>query len=241
MNEFVYRLFKKNDVKSFYRESKKVDYFVLLTEQMKDRFPNKPYTVVECIADPKVANYETGKVPLKKSIVYTGTIHNHYGLSELIQSMEYIEEEGVEIVICGDGPMREQLIEIALTNSRVKYLGNVSQEDAIAIQRDATILINPRDNDGEYTKFSFPSKTLEYMLAAKPVLCHKLDGIPDEYDDYLFYLESNEPKHIAKRILEIINLSDAQRVEIGEKARDFAVEQKSYLVQTKKIIKLLKL
>ena len=164
---------------------------------------------------------------------------NHYGLTELIQSLEYIDEEGVKIVICGDGPMREQLTEIALTNPRVKYLGNVSREDAIAIQRDATILINPRGNDGEYTKFSFPSKTLEYMLATKPVLCHKLDGIPDEYDDYLFYLESNEPKHIAKRILEIINLSDAQRVEIGEKARDFVVKQKNYLVQTKKIIKLL--
>ena len=30
------------------------------------------------------------------------------------------------------------------------------------------------------------------MLAGKPVIAYKLPGIPDEYDDYLLYIECKE-------------------------------------------------
>ena len=64
-------------------------------------------------------------------------------------------------------------------------MGQVSLNEARALQKTADVLVNPRLNEGEYTKYSFPSKTMEYLSTGRPVVCYKLDGIPDEYDKHL--------------------------------------------------------
>ena len=38
--------------------------------------------------------------------------------------------------------------------------------------------VNPRQNNEEFTKYSFPSKTMEYLASGVPVVAYKLDGIP---------------------------------------------------------------
>mgnify|MGYP003303651866 CR=1 FL=1 len=43
------------------------------------------------------------------------------------------------------------------------FTGKIDRSQVLALQRSATVLVNPRRNNEEYTKYSFPSKTMEYL------------------------------------------------------------------------------
>ena len=104
------------------------------------------------------------------------------------------------------------------------------------MQRQATVLVNPRTSEGEYTKYSFPSKTMEYLLSGKPTIINRLPGIPEEYYDYVFTPEDESIEALAECISNVLsldkNILDA-RVEAG---RNFIISQKNSVSQTKRII-----
>jgi glycosyltransferase involved in cell wall biosynthesis len=240
MNEFFYRLFKGFDVKEFYKAARNIDYFVFLTDKMKDRFSHDfKYTVVEAICDPNLANYEPSKETKEKVILYSGSIMREYGILQLVESFRFIDSRNIKLLICGDGNAKEDIVKASSNDARIQYLGCLSREKVLKLQRMATVLVNPRGRGCAFTEYSFPSKTLEYMLAAKPVICCKLKGIPDDYDNYLIYVNDNTPYSIANRIIEVCSMSVKKRCELGCRARDFVVSEKNYLVQTQKIIELI--
>ena len=57
--------------------------------------------------------------------------------------------------------------------------------------------VNPRPGAADFTRYSFPSKTLEYLDAGKPVLAYRNDGIPPEYDEHLLYISDPGPVAMA--------------------------------------------
>jgi hypothetical protein len=52
----------------------------------------------------------------------------------------------------------------------------------------ADVLVNPRPNNEEYTKYSFPSKNIEYLMTGKPVVGYMLDGMPPIYKEFMFVI-----------------------------------------------------
>ena len=94
------------------------------------------------------------------------------------------------------------------------------------------------DPDDEYTKYSFPSKTFEYMVSGTPMISTDLEGIPDEYKKYMFMVDYSDEK-IVDKIYEILNLDDTFLEEFGKKAREFVLNEKNPCVQVKKINKFL--
>ena len=106
----------------------------------------------------------------------------------------------------------------------------------MALQKNAVVLINPRQNNEEFTKYSFPSKNLEYLSSGVPLIAYKLDGIPNEYDDYIIYPENDSVYSLSDTITNICNLTKEERKAIGLKAKKFVLENKNNKVQAKKII-----
>ena len=107
------------------------------------------------------------------------------------------------------------------------------------MQGEATVLINPRQNNGEYTKYSFPSKTIEYLASATPLIAYKLDGIPDEYDDYIEYVEGNSVDDLKNKIIDICEMDRDKLIIKGNKNRNFIINNKNARYQTKKILDIL--
>lgn len=68
------------------------------------------------------------------------------------------------------------------------------------ISKNADVLVNPRQNDDEYTKYSYPSKNIEYLMTGNAVMAYMLDGIPEIYRSFFIVPESNETKLLAKAI-----------------------------------------
>lgn len=233
---FFKKYLKKFDMFIIKKLISRVDKFILLTEAMSKKLGVKreDYVVIEGMLD-RSDFIKCNETRYKnKVILYTGTLDKRYGVLELINAFLLIKEEKYELWICGDGDGREEIINIISNESQIKWLGQIKREEVLRIQQKATVLVNPRKND-EYTKYSFPSKTIEYLLSGTPVVMRKLDGIPKEYEEYLIYDLEETPESLAQTIKYVCEKSIDEIDEIGKKGREYVINYKNYTVQAEKL------
>lgn len=193
---FIYELAKKLDNYSINKLSQNVDSFAILTDFMKERLNirNRKYTVVEGIIDPdkkvgvKRENHDT------INIVYTGTLQARYGFRKLVEDFMRDSHKNYRLIICGGGESEEYLKEMSLKDTRIIFKGQVRPEEVWEIYKNADVLINPRENDSVYTKYSFPSKNIDYLLTGRPVVACMLDGMPEIYKNFIY--EVNQGKYM---------------------------------------------
>lgn len=235
------RIYQKITANNCYKYMPCVDAFVLLTEQMAEYLNiDKPFCVMEGIA-PKPESDEPLTYKIEKTIFYSGTLHKRFGLDILLEAFSLIPDKGYRLILCGIGDMEEKIKAMAKADGRICFLGKIPREEVLRYQKQATVLVNPRQNKESFTKYSFPSKTMEYLASGIPVVAYKLDGIPIEYDKYIQYVFGNTPQALANKLVEICEASINERKEIGIKAQNFIYNEKNAQKQTKKIIDLIKL
>lgn len=229
---------KNNYLNSAMKLQSEYDGYVYLTDEMHHVVaPNKPYIVMEGIAD--INNFETTQ-PIKKAspraIMYAGMLFEKYGIIELIDAFEQLNDPSVELWLFGDGSAVNKIINRAEINPRIRYFGKVSRSEILLKEKQATLLVNPRDISEDFTKYSFPSKTIEYMLSGTPVLTTRLQGIPKEYFEYVFVAESNKAKSLAKAMNDVLSQSDDVLTQFGEKAKLYIISKKDSVNQVKRIL-----
>lgn len=191
-----YDFAKKYDIAFMLRLMNSVDSFVILTEHMKRSLPikNKPYIVVEgIISEISQIDYDLDFVPCSlKKIVYTGKMNEKFGIKNLVKAFSLLKDENYRLILCGTGDCSDYLLQCSQKDSRIIYTGQVTPCEAKKIQMQADVLVNPRENNEEYTKYSFPSKNIEYLLTGKPVVAYKLDGMPEIYRDFIYIIDDRK-------------------------------------------------
>ena len=234
---------KKKPIKSFLKKVenivakfllRNVDGYVLFAEQMREYFSkfNKPYTVVEGVYRDKYPLTQTTK---KNFIMHAGSLHHNIGIEELIDAFEQISNETEELWFFGSGAMDEYIQKKAQSNNRIKHMGFVDPKELFEYEKKATLLVNVRDPNAAYTKYSFPSKTFEYMASGTPFLTTDLPGMPAEYKDYIFTIKGNSVEEVKMGLEKALLLSESERVEFGKRARDFIINNKNKVIQSKKL------
>lgn len=241
---WLYIFLKNIDYKILVRLLKKVDCFVLFSELMKDSLPidSRANVVVEGMIDTKSVDQTNCKKEEEYTILYTGKLDARFGICDLLDAFDRIKDnlKGCHLWICGDGDEREKVKKYAKKDTRIKYWGQVDRDFALELQRRATVVVNPRSPEGEYTKYSFPSKTLEYLLSGTPCIMHHLPAIPPEYDSYLIYTEDNTKEGLKNKLEEVGRMDIHELTRIGERARSFITSCKNPIRQTEKIINMIK-
>ncbi|MFA6308349.1 MAG: glycosyltransferase [Clostridia bacterium] len=236
---FIYKKYGDKILKNLFF----VDSFVLLTEAMKEplKVGERSYIILEGLVQ-ECFNNGIIRMPnqTEKIILYTGTLQHQFGIKSLLDAFIKIRDDHYRLWICGSGEAEKDINELSEQDDRIVYYGYTSRERTIELQQRATVLINPRQNNGEYTKYSFPSKTMEYMASGKPVIMYKLDGIPTEYDKYLYYVIDNSTESLKNRIIEVCEKSDEELLNFGQKAKDFVLKEKNNVVQANRVINMLK-
>ncbi|MCX7715270.1 MAG: glycosyltransferase, partial [Clostridia bacterium] len=198
---------------------------------------DKPYIVMEGLVEQNRSKPLQHTDSVLKYIVYTGSLTKKYGIMDLVNAFLKIERENYRLLICGSGEAEQDILKIR--DKRIIFRGAVSHDEALKCQAQATLLVNPRRGDEEFTKYSFPSKLMEYMVSGRPVLCFRLPGILQEYDEYLYYFQSGESLQMAKRMEEICEKPEKELSEIGEKAREFVISNKNKTIQAKRMMDMI--
>lgn len=232
----VYTLLKKLDIKLFYNLNNYFDKYILLTKEMNKIINKleKDNLVIEAITADNIKISNSKIENSLKTIVYTGRINESFGVKNLIESFLKIKDSNINLIICGNGDLNEYIKEKQFQDNRIKFYGQVSKTIARNFELNASLLINPRLNDSEYTKYSFPSKNLEYLSTGNKTLCYKLDGIPDEYDNFLYYIDEYESLEIAIKENLNHNFNKYTNAELQK-----FLESKSCTNQIKKILEFI--
>ena len=180
----IQRFFIKYNSNKIQKLIRNLDGFVLLTDQMSKKLGvDKPYIVVEGMLN---AEYKGGNYGIKTEeniVFYSGSLNRQYGIVTLLQAFHSIPYDNYRLVLCGLGNAEEVVNQYCSIDKRIIFKGKVNYDEVIDLQQKSTVLINPRQNIEEFTKYSFPSKTMEYLASGVPVIGYKLDGIPHEYDE----------------------------------------------------------
>ena len=211
----LYRVAKSFDIKKFNKLNRQVDSYVLLTEAMKDSIDThgQPCRIVEgIVTDEELANGKTLRAQAQKdsavkTIVYTGKVYEKFGAKGLVDAFRMLPEENYRLVICGDGDAAEYVKGAASEDTRIQFLGQVPAATAKEWTFKADVLVNPRRNDEAYTKYSFPSKNIEYLLSGNPVVAYKLDGMPDVYGEMMRLILDDDKRGLTEAFAEEIRLA----------------------------------
>ncbi len=242
-NSILRQYLKKRSTATLDKMYDAIDGFVILSKYMAKplRIGNKPSTVIEGIYNPNCesVNEDDLDIDSPKIVFYAGTLAKRYGIMRLVRAFHSLSRSDAKLVICGNGDAMDEIKSIASMDNRIEIKGNVPHNKVIRLIHKASVLVNPRIFEGEFTKYSFPSKTMEYLASGTPTILYRLQGIPDEYYDYCITLENLSIDSLAQAIDDVLSMSKAQRDKIGAEARTFILSKKNPKAQVSKIISVI--
>lgn len=236
----IYRIAKKIDRKIINWSLSYIDSFILFSPLMTERIiVNNPYDVIEGLYQAPLKQPQPAKEILK-TVLYTGNLDSRYGIMTLLEAFHAIEDNSYRLWLCGDGNSVDDIRRYEHDDNRIKYWGTLPRDKVLTLQKQATMLVNPRNSSEEYTRYSFPSKTMEYLASGTPTIMAHLSSIPKEYDPYIFYLEDESSEGLKQKILEVGAIPQSELDRFGEQAAQFILTKKNNNSQANKLISLLK-
>ena len=217
---------------------KKFTGVIALTQHLANNYcPGKKHLIIEAISEP----YDNKNDLLKSKkfvVMYSGSLLKVYGIIELIKAFMKLLYTDIELWIFGKGDAEKEIIDFAKNDYRIRYFGFLENSKILNYQSIATLLINPRPTNLPDSKYSFPSKILEYMQSGTPTLLTRLPGIPDEYGEYVFFTEGYDEYNIAKSINNIYKMDRNELICFGQKAKSF-VQSKNIRNQGNRMAKFI--
>lgn len=217
-------------------------HYVFLTEAMNGYCnpKGKPYVILEGHSDismqDRIPSMEKKCKP--RVCLYAGGVSKQYGLLTLVEGFREANIPNARLDIYGPGDYVEELEKIAREDSRVFYGGMLMNTEIVEKEQEATLLVNPRPTHEEFVKYSFPSKTMEYMASGTPVLTTVLPGMPLEYHPYVYLIEEETQSGTAKMLKQVLSQSEEALFQKGQEARTFILEEKNNVIQAKKLLEM---
>lgn len=220
----------------------RLDGFVLLTEAMNQVVNpgGKPHIVMEGLVDRAMAD-DTHRPAVKAehpTVLYAGALRREYGLADLVGAFRGLPEPDARLVIYGGGDYASEIERAARADDRIEYRGVVGNAEVVAAEEAAWLLVNPRPADQEFTRYSFPSKVMEYMVSGTPVLTTRLPGMPDEYLDFVFTVDAPGATGLQAALTKTLALTATELAEAGARGRSFVLNNKSNTAQAARILQL---
>lgn len=218
---------------------KHMDGFVLLSPYMKHKLDigNRPWVVVEGLFSPKDIVEQQNKA-YERVLLYTGKIEKWFGLEDLLEAFTRIKGDNYRLWLCGPGDI-DMVRRYSKNDERIIYKGCLSHEEVLRLQKQATILVNPRHSSDEFTLYSFPSKTMEYMASGTPTLMCHLKSLPEDYLPYLFLFDDESTDGMSKMIKKCLDMDSTLLSDFGKKASNFILLNKTAEKQAHKIVETL--
>lgn len=234
----IFNILKKIDTYCLYKLTKFIDKYILFSKYMAEKLKidEKQYLVIEGMVENNVITKKEKRKKNKKVIMYAGGINQKYGIYDLINAFKITKKYDFELHLYGYCSNPKELTQMIGNNDNIKYYGMKPRDEILEKEKNATILINPRNDIEEFAKYSFPSKTFEFLLSGVPVMMYKLNSIPAEYDKYIIYIKANNIEELSKELEKVMSTDKEKLVEFGKKAQKFIIKKKNNILQTKKIL-----
>ena len=215
--------------------------YVFLTEQMSTvvNLHRRPYIIMEGLVDIEMKSLKNQieKKNKNRVLIYAGGIYEKYGVKKLIDAFISLEGDDLRLHIFGQGEMEKDMNFFMGRDSRISYKGVVPNQEVVEKQLEATLLINPRPSSEEFTKYSFPSKNMEYMVSGTPLVTTPLPGMPKEYNDFVYLFEDESVEGISSKLKNILDKPKEELHLFGERAKEFVLNNKNNKIQAERLLR----
>lgn len=220
-----------------------IDAFVILTEAMAEALnlgEARPHIVMEGIVD---ATLEASPgEPVTRSttpmVLYAGALRREYGVADLVEGMRAWDHPGATLVVYGAGDYADELMAEATRDPRIDFRGTAPLEEVLRAEREAWLLVNPRPADREFTRYSFPSKNMEYLASGTATLTTRLPGMPPEYYEHVLTIEGGGVTAVTEALRGAVEQGLEELDERGRRGREFVLKHKNNRVQAGRILAL---
>lgn len=219
---------------------KRYNFHILLTNDMAKylRLKQNYYIIIEGFADKKM-NYVLNNFEQKYeefTFLYAGSINEKHGIQLLVKAFLACNFENTQLIIYGLGDYEDKLKEVCEINHNIIYKGSAANNIVVSDEIKSTVLVNPRPTAYEYTRYSFPSKIMEYLSSGTPVISTKLPGIPKDYNSHFYFIENDS---IDSYINTLIAAKKTDRIQLHNKgiaSKEFVMKNKTNDSQAMRII-----
>lgn len=165
-------------------------------------------------------------------VVYTGTLTKQGGVDPLIRAFARVRHPDARLVICGKG--QNKTIDHATSrDQRIDFLGMVSEERLMQVQREASVFVNPRPPEYPQNAYNFPSKVLVYLSFGKPVVSTWTGGLDPAYQDVLLVGKADEAG-LAEQIEKALAMKKQERLLLRARILDFLQTSRTWTKQAKR-------
>ena len=143
-----------------------------------------------------------------KILLYQGAINMSRGIDKMIEAFKYINN--CQFWIAGEGPKKkeyEQMVkDLDLTN-QIHFLGNIPPKTLKTITPLADVGMSMEEDLGLSYRYALPNKLFDFIQAGVPILATNLPEIKKMIEEYKVgkVIDNHEPKHLAKKLQEILN------------------------------------
>ena len=157
------------------------------------------------------------QVNSKDTLLFIGRLVEKKGVFYLIEAMKKIvsENSDTELIVCGDGPLREEL-EVSVKRNNLEnfvrfvgYVNGIKKREYLFLSE---ILIVPSIVTESGDTEGLPVVILEGLAAGIPIIASNVGGISDviKHNENGFLVKEKNPKGIAEKVLILLRDKELQ-------------------------------
>jgi glycosyltransferase involved in cell wall biosynthesis len=164
------------------------------------------------------------------TIGFVGTLALANAVDNLIEAAKLLSDDGVEVVIVGQGSEGEKLTALASGAANIRFAGGVPKSDVPAILRGFDVCFVGYHRSPLYRFGISPNKVYDYMAAGRPIIL-AAEGANDLVGDADCGLTvpPDDPVALAEAIRRLRDLPVEQREALGANGRAWVERERSYV------------
>ena len=173
-------------------------------------------------------------------IAYAGSHGIANALDSLIEAMQKLQDKPVTLFLIGDGPEKENLKELVKSKQikNVQFLSSLNKNLIPSLLDIMDILYIGLQNQSLFRFGISPNKLIDYLMAGKPIIqaINAGNDIVKEANCGIS-VEPENPAKIAEAIIQLINLSESEKTQLGNNGHQYCLENHDYHILSDRYIK----
>ncbi len=160
------------------------------------------------------------------TIIYTGGMSNANGIDAVLLAADILRKKNidVEFKLIGDGTEKENLIRMKeeMNLNNISFPDAVAKDEVMKLLRTADALLFMFEDSPVFRYGISPNKLFDYMAASRPIIfsCNT-PWNPVEESKSGFSVPARTPEKLAEAIEQLMKMSLVDRIQMGERAKDY--------------------
>ena len=153
-----------------------------------------------------------------KYIFYYGELGDKYGVYQLIDAFNELENKNINLVLAGYHANNEKLNKIAKENPRIKYLKMLSSDYISSLMNNSLLNIDPRPYSEDFDRYLIPSVVLDYLNSNSLTLSVKNSKLQKNFEESALWIANNEKEQLIEGINKALDMNKENKEAMIKKA-----------------------